>query len=68
MALLFCALLAPIFYFMWIYQGTGNANFYYAINLVLAAIQTIWIGDVLRSILQDDSLQKKEDKKKQKLE
>jgi phosphatidylinositol glycan class U len=32
---IFCTVLAPIFWHMWIYSGTGNANFYYASKITI---------------------------------
>lgn len=34
--LLHAIILNPIFYYLWIYNGSGNSNFFYAINLVYA--------------------------------
>ena len=44
---------------MWIYQGTGNANFYYAINLVLTVGQVLIITDAIALVLKDEYLYKK---------
>ncbi len=55
----FAIVLAPIFWMMWIYQGTGNANFYYAINLVLTVAQIWFINDCIADVLKTDYLQKK---------
>ena len=32
--LMYATLLGPAFYYLWIYAGSGNANFFYAITLV----------------------------------
>ena len=34
-----CAVLSPIFYHLWIYTGSANANFYFALTLVSSAAQ-----------------------------
>jgi GPI-anchor transamidase subunit U len=38
-AMLFCSILAPLFYDLWIYAGSGNSNFFYAITLVIGLSQ-----------------------------
>jgi phosphatidylinositol glycan class U len=44
------ALLMPLFHHLWLAQGTGNANFYYATTLVFAiangfaVVDCIWAG------------------------
>jgi len=57
-AALFVAVLAPIFWLMWIYLGTGNANFYYAINLVSTMAQVLFLTYSLSSVLRNDYLEK----------
>lgn len=42
-----------------LYKGTGNANFYYAINLVLTVAQIMFMIDGSAAILKDDYLRKK---------
>lgn len=59
---LFVSVLAPIFWTMWIYEGTGNANFYYAINLVSTMAQVFFITDSLALVLKNDYLLKKKNK------
>ena len=34
-----CAILSPIFYHLWIYSGSANANFYFALSLVSLVAQ-----------------------------
>ena len=47
---LHAALLMPLFHHLWLAQGTGNANFFYASTLVFACangaalIDAIWAG------------------------
>ncbi|KAK9370798.1 GPI transamidase subunit PIG-U [Lipomyces kononenkoae] len=43
--------LAPSFYHLWIYLGSGNANFFYAITLVYTIGLTIIVTDTLRATL-----------------
>jgi len=38
--------MSPILWWMWIYSGAGNANFYYAINLVFSFTQVLLITDI----------------------
>eukprot|EP01121_Diplochlamys_sp_Union-15-3_P008120 TRINITY_DN2133_c0_g1_i2.p1 TRINITY_DN2133_c0_g1~~TRINITY_DN2133_c0_g1_i2.p1 ORF type:complete len:236 (+),score=1.23 TRINITY_DN2133_c0_g1_i2:97-804(+) len=52
-------ILTPIIWRMWIYSGTGNANFYYALNLVLCVIQTILVTDALSAVMKRQFLLKK---------
>ncbi|KAG0359811.1 hypothetical protein BGZ54_009812 [Gamsiella multidivaricata] len=41
---LYSSLLAPIFWYLWVYVGSGNANFFYAIGLVYG------IGEIILMI------------------
>ena len=47
---LHAALLLPLFHYLWLTQGTGNANFFYASTLVFgmangsALLDSIWAG------------------------
>jgi len=61
-AALFVTLLAPIFWLMWIYLGTGNANFYYAINLVSTMAQVLFITNSLSVVLKNEYLERKQEK------
>jgi len=58
-ALPFLMVLAPIFWLMWIYHGTGNANFYYAINLVSTMGQVWFMTNSLSVVLKSDYWGKK---------
>ncbi|ORX90914.1 PIG-U-domain-containing protein [Basidiobolus meristosporus CBS 931.73] len=49
---LYSSALAPIFWHLWIYQGSGNANFFYAITLVYGVGQIILIIDVTYAMLR----------------
>jgi len=67
-ALLFVIVLAPIFWVMWIYHGTGNANFYYAINLVTTMGQIWFMTNSLSVVLKNDYLDKKKDREEVEIE
>ncbi|XP_057525385.1 uncharacterized protein LOC130804800 [Amaranthus tricolor] len=56
---LFCGyvgvnLLSPIMHNLWIWRGTGNANFYYATAIAYAALQIILMVDSTSSMLKHD--------------
>jgi phosphatidylinositol glycan class U len=52
--LLYATLLGPAFYHLWIYAGSGNANFFYAITLVWSLALSIIVGDSLFAVLRDE--------------
>jgi phosphatidylinositol glycan class U len=52
----YITVLAPIIWRMWIFTGTGNANFYYGLNLALAVLQILLVTDSLSAILKRDFL------------
>ncbi|KAK4981463.1 hypothetical protein LTR66_009969 [Elasticomyces elasticus] len=52
--LLYAALLGPAFYHLWIYAGSGNANFFYAITLVWNLGLILVLADTLYAILRDE--------------
>jgi phosphatidylinositol glycan class U len=54
----YVSILIPILWRMWIYTGTGNANFYYALNLALAILQLILISDVVSAVQKREFLMK----------
>jgi len=39
--------LAPIFWYLWIYSGSANANFYFGVTLAFATVQIFLITDIL---------------------
>lgn len=43
MLFLYSTLLFPVFHYLWLYTGSANANFFYAINLV----QGLGLGSLL---------------------
>lgn len=52
--LLYSILLGPAFYYLWIYAGSGNANFFYAITLVWSLGLVVVLADVLYAVLRDE--------------
>jgi len=52
--LAYAALLGPAFLHLWIYAGSGNANFFYAITLVYSLAQIILVADALYAMLRLD--------------
>lgn len=52
--LLYCTLLGPAFYHLWIYAGSGNANFFYAITLVWSLGLTVILADAIYAVLRDE--------------
>lgn len=53
-ALLYATLLGPAFHHLWIYAGSGNANFFYAITLVWSLALLILLTDAVYAVLRDD--------------
>ncbi|KAJ4326336.1 hypothetical protein N0V94_000011 [Neodidymelliopsis sp. IMI 364377] len=53
-AVLYASFLGPAFYHLWIYAGSGNANFFYAITLVWSLGLSVIIGDSLFAALRDE--------------
>lgn len=52
--LLYAIFLGPAFYYLWIYAGSGNANFFYAITLVWSLGLSILLTDALFAVLRDE--------------
>ncbi|KAI1358842.1 GPI transamidase subunit PIG-U [Xylaria arbuscula] len=52
--ILYSAFLGPAFYYLWIYAGSGNANFFYAITLVWSLGQSLLVSDLTFAILRDE--------------
>ncbi|KAL8314967.1 hypothetical protein RB597_006893 [Gaeumannomyces tritici] len=50
----YAVFLGPAFYYLWIYAGSGNANFFYAITLVWALVQSLLVSDLTFAILRDE--------------
>ncbi len=53
-ALLYATFLGPAFYYLWIYAGSGNANFFYAITLVWSLGLIVIVADTLYAVLRDE--------------
>ncbi|KAJ5675584.1 hypothetical protein N7462_008481 [Penicillium macrosclerotiorum] len=53
-AILYSSLLGPAFYHLWIYAGSGNANFFYAITLVWSLGLSILLADSIFAALRDE--------------
>ncbi|KAI8997431.1 GPI transamidase subunit PIG-U [Pilobolus umbonatus] len=49
---LYASVLAPIFWHLWIYAGSGNANFFYAITLVYNLGQVLLFIDLIHASLR----------------
>lgn len=49
---LYASGLAPIFWHLWIYAGSGNANFFYAITLVYNLGQVLLLIDLVYAALR----------------
>lgn len=52
--ILYSTFLGPAFYYLWIYAGSGNANFFYAITLVWSLGQSLLISDLTFAVLRDE--------------
>jgi GPI-anchor transamidase subunit U len=53
--ILYATLLGPAFYYLWIYAGSGNANFFYAITLVWSLGLSLLLADALFAVLRDET-------------
>ncbi|CAK7335456.1 unnamed protein product [Dovyalis caffra] len=56
---LFCgyigvSLLSPVMHNLWIWRGTGNANFYYATGMAYACLQIILVVESVSAVLNHD--------------
>lgn len=52
--ILYATCLGPAFYHLWIYAGSGNANFFYAITLVWNLGQSLLVCDLMFAVLRDE--------------
>ncbi|KAI3985404.1 hypothetical protein MKX01_033718 [Papaver californicum] len=62
---LFCGyvgviLLSPVMHNLWIWRGTGNANFYYATAMAYACLQIILVVESVSAVLQHDRMLRKQ--------
>ncbi|KAL4765978.1 GPI-anchor transamidase subunit GAB1 [Aspergillus foveolatus] len=62
-ALLYASLLGPAFYHLWIYAGSGNANFFYAITLVWSLGLSLILADTIFAALRDEWEQENPDRR-----
>jgi phosphatidylinositol glycan class U len=53
-AILYATLLGPAFHYLWLYAGSGNANFFYAITLVWNLALLILETDFVYAALRDE--------------
>jgi len=53
-AIIYGTFLGPAFYHLWIYAGSGNANFFYAITLVWSLGQSLLVSDLTFAVLRDE--------------
>ncbi|KAB5578447.1 GPI transamidase subunit PIG-U [Coniochaeta sp. 2T2.1] len=51
---MYASFLGPAFYHLWIYAGSGNANFFYAITLVWGLGLSLMVCDLTFAILRDE--------------
>jgi GPI-anchor transamidase subunit U len=51
---IYALFLGPAFYHLWIYAGSGNANFFYAITLVWSLGQSLLVSDLTFAVLRDE--------------
>lgn len=52
--ILYATFLGPAFWHLWIYAGSGNANFFYAITLVWSLGQSLLVSDLTFAVLRDE--------------
>ena len=50
--IIYAMVLGPLFYNLWVYIGSGNANFFYAITLVYSVGQVILVVDTMFAFAQ----------------
>ncbi|MCJ1312760.1 hypothetical protein MMC25_006436 [Agyrium rufum] len=52
--LLYASFLGPAFHYLWVYAGSGNANFFYAITLVWSLGLSVVVSDSIFAVLRDE--------------
>ncbi|SPO02421.1 related to cell division control protein CDC91 [Cephalotrichum gorgonifer] len=52
--MMYASVLGPAFYYLWIYAGSGNANFFYAVTLVWSVGQSLLVSDLAFAVLRDE--------------
>lgn len=50
--LLACSALFPVLWHLWIYAGSANSNFYYAITLLFNVAQILLVSDYFYAFLR----------------
>ncbi|KAL2650727.1 hypothetical protein R1flu_018855 [Riccia fluitans] len=50
------AILSPSMHHLWIWRGTGNSNFYFAMALVYACVQSILIVESVGTVIRHDRI------------
>lgn len=50
----YASCLGPAFYYLWIYAGSGNANFFYAVTLVWNLGLSLLVCDLMFAVLRDE--------------
>lgn len=48
------SLLSPVMHNLWIWRGTGNANFYFATGLAYTCLQTVLLVESVSSMIKHD--------------
>lgn len=48
------SLLSPVMHNLWIWRGTGNANFYFATGLAYTCLQTVLVVESVGSMIKHD--------------
>ncbi len=51
---MYASFLGPAFYHLWVYAGSGNANFFYAITLVWGLGLSLLVCDLTFAVLRDE--------------
>lgn len=50
------SLLSPVMHNLWIWRGTGNANFYFATGIAYACLQTVLVIESVSAMLNHDRM------------
>lgn len=65
--LLYSCCLLPTFHHLWLYAGSGNANFYYASTMVYGLANGVLLTDLLWAGVKRDFLMKVDESKREKV-
>jgi phosphatidylinositol glycan class U len=52
--IMYASSLGPAFYHLWVYAGSGNANFFYAVTLVWGLGLSLMVCDLTFAVLRDE--------------